>query len=122
MATEELARMLREMRDTQKEIQRQLIQLQWDVSAEVVQKLEEKTIFKKKGNEIFRFDNRFENALEELSKIPAPEEPAVEGTPEVSAAVTAARVELTEGRLDIARRQKRIRIADRSEFGWTTRV
>ena len=34
--------------------------------------------------------------------------------------MTAARVELTEGRLDIARRQKRIRIADRSEFGWTT--
>ena len=59
-------------------------------------------------------DNRFENALEELQKIPVSEES------EVSAAVTAAHVELTEGRVDIARRQKRIKIADRSEYGWTT--
>ena len=29
-------------------------------------------------------------------------------------------MELTEGRLDIAHRQKRIKIVDRSEFGWTT--
>ena len=27
---------------------------------------------------------------------------------------------LTEGRVDIACRQKRIKIADRSEYGWTT--
>ena len=59
-------------------------------------------------------DNRFENALEELQKIPVSEEL------EVSAAVTAARVELTEGRVDIARRQKRIIKADRSEYGWMT--
>ena len=30
------------------------------------------------------------------------------------------RVQLTEGRVDIAHRQKRIKIADRSEYGWTT--
>ena len=59
-------------------------------------------------------DNRFENALEELQKIPVSEES------EISTAVTAARVELTEGRVDIACRQKRIKIADRSEYGWTT--
>ena len=59
-------------------------------------------------------DNRFENALEELRRIPVSEES------EVSKAVTAVRVELTEGRVDIARRQKRIKIADRSEYGWTT--
>ena len=41
-------------------------------------------------------DNRFENALEELRKIPVSEES------EVSTAVTAARVKLTEGRVDIA--------------------
>ena len=81
---------------------------------------EDKTaIFKKKGNEIqFRFNklmgNRFENASEELRKIPVSEEM------EVSAAVTAARIELTEGRVNIARRQKRIKIADRSEYGWMT--
>ena len=55
------------------------------------------------GNEIqFRFnkslDNRLKNASEELRKIPVSEEPAVEGSSEVRAAVTAARVELTEGR------------------------
>ena len=59
-------------------------------------------------------DNRFENALEELWKIPVSEES------EVSAAVTAACVKLTESRVDIARRQKRIKIADHSEYSWTT--
>ena len=34
--------------------------------------------------------------------------------------VTAARVKLIEGRVDIARKQKRIKIADHSEYGWTT--
>ena len=59
-------------------------------------------------------DNHFENALKELQKIPLSEEL------EVSAAVTPAHVELTEGRVDIAHRQKRIKTADRSEYGWTT--
>lgn len=126
---EELRGLLEEMKETQKETQRQLARLQRDVAAgqsqatkKVVQKLEEEktAVFKKKGNEVqFRFnkllDNRFKNALEELGKIPASEE-----EPEVSAAVTAARVELTEGRVDIANRQKRIKIADRSEYGWMT--
>ena len=99
-APEELGKLLKEMQETQKETQRQLLQLQRDVAAgqseatkKVVQKLEEdKTaIFKNKGNEIrFRFnklmDNRFESALEQLRKIPVSEES------EVSAAVTAARV------------------------------
>ena len=94
MATEELARMLKEMQETQKETQRQLTQLQRDVSAgqaeatkKVVQKLEEEksATFKKKGNEMqFKFnkslDNRLENALEELRKIPVSEEPANEGS------------------------------------------
>ena len=136
--TEELGRLLKEMQetqksmqDTQKETQRQLTQLQRDFAVgqteatkKVVQKLEEEktATFRKKGNEIqFRFnrllDNRFENALEELKKIPVSEE---SGSDAVDAAVTAARVELTEGRVDIASRQKRIRIADRSEYGWTT--
>ena len=59
-------------------------------------------------------DNRFENALKELRKIPVSEES------EVSVAVTAECVELTEGRVDIARRQKRIKIADRSGYDWMT--
>ena len=66
-------------------------------------------------------DNRFENALDELQKNPISEEESTSGPrKEINAAVTAAQVELTEGRLDIARRQKRIKMADRSEFGWTT--
>ena len=83
-APEELGKLLKEMQETQKEMQQQLSQLQWDIAAgqseatkKVVQKLEEdKTaVFKKKGNEIqFWFnklmDNRFENALGELWKIP----------------------------------------------------
>ena len=59
-------------------------------------------------------DNCFENALEELHKIPVSEES------EDSAAVIAARVELTESRVDIACRQKRIKFADCSEYSWTT--
>ena len=59
-------------------------------------------------------DNRFENALGELWKIPVSEES------EVSTVITAACVELTEGRVDIAHRQKRIKIADRSEYSWMT--
>ena len=59
--TEELARLLKDMQETQKETQRQLSQLQRDVTAgqseatkKVVQKLEEEktAIFKKRGNEI----------------------------------------------------------------------
>ena len=52
--------------------------------------------------------------MEELQKIPVSEES------EVSATATAACFELTEGRVDIACRQKRIKIVDRSEYGWTT--
>ena len=73
-ATEELARLLKDMQETQKETQQQLSQLQWDVAAgqseatkKVVQKLEEEkmAVFKKRGNEIqYRLnkllDNRFE--------------------------------------------------------------
>ena len=136
-ATEELARsrLLKDMQETQNETQRQLSQLQRDVAAgqseatkKVVQKLEEEktAVFNKRGNKIqFRFnkllDNRFENALDELQKIPISEEESTSGSrKEINTAVTAARVELTEGRFYIARRQKRIKIADRSEFGWTT--
>ena len=53
-------------------------------------------------------DNRFENALEELRKFLFQKNRR------------SAHVELTEGRVDIARRQKRIKIVDRSEYGWTT--
>ena len=59
-------------------------------------------------------DNHFENALEEFLKFPVSEESVV------SAPVTAACVKLIEGRVDIARKQKRIKIADHSEYGWTT--
>ena len=100
------------------QLQRDIAAAQSEATKKVVQKLEEEktAISKKKGNEIqFRFnklvDNCFENALEELQKIPVSEEL------EVSAAVTAVHVELAEGRVDIARRQKRMKIADRSEYG-----
>ena len=60
-------------------------------------------------------DNCFENALEELCKIPVLEES------EVSTALTVAHIKLTaEGRVDTACRQKRINIADHSEYSWTT--
>lgn len=115
------------------ETQRQLTQLQRGVAAEqsevtkkVVQKLEEEktATFKKKGNKIqFRFNKQLDTAWRMLWRSFVGFlflEPLVEGSSEVSAAVTAARVKLTEGRLDIACRQKRIRIVDRSEFGWMT--
>ena len=85
----------------------------------VVQKIEEERgyTFRKKGHERqWRFnkaiDNHLDNTLDKLKRIPRP---ADEKTSKIMDEV---QEELTKGRDEIADRQKKIKMADRSDYSW----
>ena len=119
--------LLERLTQAQETTQRQLADLQravTDAQAEatktVVQKLDEERgyQFKKKGNEKqFRFNqavsSHIDTAREALAKV---------GTVPASTAkhLEVVREELDKGAKQIATRQKKIRMADRSEFSWAT--
>ena len=119
--------LLERLTQAQETTQRQLADLQravTDAQAEatktVVQKLDEERgyQFKKKGNEKqFRFNqtvsSHIDTAREALAKV---------GTMPASTAkhLEVVREELDKGAKQIATRQKKIRMADRSEFSWAT--
>ena len=113
--------------DGQNVIKRRLDQLKMDVAAgqenatQHVKKLKEDQmfIFKKKGNEkryIFNNDNvkdQFVTTAKQLELVNLPEGPQRQ-------AIDKAKEELKQGLDKIAARQKRIKVADRSEYGWAT--
>ena len=112
-----------------RESTQQLADLQWavtDAQAEatkkVVQKLDEERgfQFKKKGNEKqFRFNqtiaHHIDTAKEELTKI---DKGSV--NPATAKLLEVVQEELDKGSKEISTRQKKIRIADQSEFSWAT--
>ena len=124
--TEAVADLLKKLTDAHEATQRQLTQLQQQViSAQaastklVVQKIEEERgyTFRKKGHEKqWRFnkavDNHIDNTLDELKKMPPTTD---EKTAKI---VKSVREELNKGREEIADRQKKIKMADRSEYSW----
>lgn len=104
------------------DLQRAVTEAQADTTKKVVQKLEEERgyQFRKKGNEKqFRFNQtiaqHIDTAKEELAKVGT-------GTvqPATAKLLDTVRDELDKGAKEIAARQKKIRIADRSEFSWAT--
>ena len=123
-----VAELLKQLTEAQERTQKQLADLQREVTAStasqsesskrVVQKLEEdKFTFKKKGNERqFKFnkivDNHLDAAMEELQKVPKPTDD------KAARALANMEEELKKGRAEIADRQKKIKMADRSEFSW----
>ena len=124
--TEAVADLLKRLTDAHEATQRQLTQLQQQVTSAqvastklVVQKIEEERgyTFRKKGHEKqWRFNkavySHIDNALDELEKLP----PATDD--KTAKIVENVREELTQGREEIANRQKKIKMADRSEYSW----
>ena len=124
--TESVNDLLKKLTDAQEATQRQLTELQQQVTSSratsmklVVQKIEEERgyTFRKKGHEKqWRFnkavDSHMDNALDELKKIPRSSD---EKTTKIMDNV---QEELEKGREEIADRQKKIKMADRSEYSW----
>ena len=124
--TEAVADLLKKLTDAHEATQKQLIELQQQVTSSqtasmklVVQKIEEERgyTFRKKGHEKqWRFnkavDNHLDNALDELKKMPRPTDE------KTSKIVDNVQEELAKGREEIADRQKKIKMADRSEYSW----
>ena len=120
--------LLKQLTEAQERMQKQLADLQHEVTAStasqsestkrVVQKLEEdKFTFRKKGNERqFKFnktvDNHLDITMEELQKVPKPTDD------KAARALANMEEELKKGRAKIADQQKKIKMADRSEFSW----
>ena len=122
---EHLEKLTKAKEKTQEQIA--LLQQEVTISQEestkwIVRKLddERKLSFKKVGNEKqFCFNQRLEQHLDaaqhKLSKIDTSSM-----NEEVKKMIEVAREELKEGQQEVVARQKRIRLADHSEYGWTT--
>ena len=124
--TEAVADLLKKLTDAHEATQKQLIELQQQVTSSqtastklIVQKIEEERgyTFRKKGHEKqWRFnkavDNHLDNALDELKKMPRPTD---EKTSKIMDNVQEG---LAKGREEIADRQKKIKMTDRSEYSW----
>ena len=117
--------LLKRLTDAQAVTQRQLTELEQQVTSSqetltklVAQKIEEEHdyTFRKKGHEKqWRFnkvvDSHIDNALDEIKKLP--------GSKYQNTAMIMENIqELTKGREEIADRQKKIKMADRSEYSW----
>ena len=121
--------LLEKLTKAQEKTQEQITLLQQEVTRSqeesmkwVMRKLddERKLSFKKVGNEKqFCFNQSLEQHLDaaqhELSKIDT-----FSMNEEVKKTIEAAKEELKEGQQEVSARQKRIRLADRSEYGWAT--
>ena len=129
---DEILESLQSLRQSQEEdqtaIKRRLDQLEKDVAAgqedatqRIVKRLKEDQIFifKKKGNEkqfIFN-DNVKDQCVATAKHLELIDVPSGSGQRE---AIDKAKEELKQGLEMIAARQKRIKVADRSKFGWAT--
>ena len=124
--TESINDLLKRLTDAQAATQRQLAELQQQVTSSqetstklVVQKIEEERgyTFRKKGHEKqWRFnkvvDSHLDNTLDEIKKLPrSTDENATKIMENIQE-------ELTKGREEIADCQKKIKMADRSEYSW----
>ena len=123
--TEAVADLLKRLTDMHEATQRQLTQLQQQVTSAqvastklVVQKIKEERgyTFRKKGHEKQWHFNKavyshIDNALDELEKLP----PATDD--KTAKIVENVREELTQGREEISNHQKKIKMADRSGDG-----
>ena len=123
---ERLDKLMREIRQSRRELDEKIADLKTEVnsaqqktSQDLAKKIGNSTYqFKRKGNEHqYQFNSTVEKAMgsakEELMKLKptAPEEKAV---------LKKAEEKLNEGTKALAKRQKHIKVADRSEFGWAT--
>ena len=129
---DEIFKSLRSLKESQEEgqttIKRRLDQLeknvvvgQEDATQRVVKRLKEDQTFtfKKKGNEkqfIFN-DNVKDQFVSTAKHLEFVDVPSTSGQQE---AIDKAKEEFKQGLEIIAARQKRIKVADRSEFGWAT--
>lgn len=104
---------IKEMRDDMTHMKKEMRQEREAADERLVKriKLDPIPTFKKKGHEKqFRFNSSVEEKLDDISA-------ALQETPP---AIEKAKTALEEGKQLITNRQKLIKIADRSEFGWST--
>ena len=111
--------------DGQKDLRRRLEKLEKDMSSgqeeatqRVVKRLKEDRtlVFKKKGNEKqFLFNDNVKDQIDSAGKHLDLLEPSSEAQ---TVALQKAKDELEKGLSLLASRQKRIKLADRSEYGW----
>ena len=101
------------MREEMTEMKKEMIQERQAADERLVKKikLDPTPVFKKKGHEKqFRFNSSVDDKLGSVSAALDENPPAIEK----------AKTALEEGKELITNRQKLIKIADRSEFGWST--
>ena len=101
------------MREEMTEMKKEMIQERQAADERLVKKLklDPTPVFKKKGHKKqFRFNSSVDDKLGSVSAALDENPPAIEK----------AKTALEEGKELITNRQKLIKIADRSEFGWTT--
>lgn len=110
---ERLMSAMKEIEDQMKSMKRELCDEREAADERLVKKmrLDKGVTFKKKGNEKqHQFNEKVKDKMEAATRCLSSTPPAIEKAKEA----------LQEGEQLITARQKLIRIADRSEFGWTT--
>ena len=111
--------MEKKITDSVAEMKRDVAEVQRSASQEVVAHLNKSSYqFRKKGNEVqFQFNSTVEESMNAARKEIKKVQPA---TTEEKEAVKKATIHLDEGIRAIETRQKHIKVADRSEYGWVT--
>ena len=111
--------MKKKITDSVAEMKRDVAEVQRSASQEVVARLNKSSYqFRKKGNEVqFQFNSTVEESMNAARKEIKKVQPA---TTEEKEAVKKATIHLDEGIRAIETRQKHIKVADRSEYGWVT--
>ena len=117
---QEHAEAQRDLRKRLEHLEKEVVTGQENVTQRVVKRLEEDRtlVFRKNGNECkFIFNDNVKDQLDAVGRQLDQFEPSSMVQKEL---LEKAEEELTKGVMLIAARQKRIKIADRSEFGWGT--
>ena len=110
----------RDLRKRPEHLEKEVATGQEDATQWVVKRLKEDRtlVFQKKGNECqFIFNDNVKDQLDAVGRQLDQLEPSSTAQKE---SLEKAKEELTKGLILIASRQKRIKITDRSEFGWGT--
>ena len=110
----------RDLRKRLDHLEREVASGQEDATQRVIKRLKEDRtlVFRKKGNERqFLFNDDVKDQLDAVGKHLDQLEPPSEAQRE---SLQKAKEELSKGLVLIAGRKKRIKIADHSEFGWST--
>ena len=109
---------IKQSRGEVKELKRRVSAVHERTTCELAQKITKSSYqFKKKANEIqFNFNSGVEESIVAVKK----ELEKIEATGEQEEPVKKAATLLDEGLKALERRQKHIKVADRSEFGWAT--